>query len=173
MRPLCCLLVNKRSKMSTIFLHNSSHQNIMYSKLISVALVFADSLAPTGAVPNDKHLMARAPVSCDGFQPWQPNVAYAVGAPPVISNNQLWTAKQWSWSKVPDTSADEWTLNGPCITPIKNNVDCTPYSAWSKDKQYSENSKVTFNDHLWISVQWSSTNSPGDASGMWKDLGHC
>ncbi|KAG0707982.1 hypothetical protein DFH29DRAFT_1075949 [Suillus ampliporus] len=148
----------------------------MYSRLISVALVFAAALAPTGALvfPRDnEHHVARAVVSCDNFQPWQNNVAYSVGAPPVIFNNQLWTVKEWSWGKAPEVSANEWTLDGACIIPISNNVVCTGVPAWSQGTDYPGNSKVTFNDHLWISVQWSSSNKPGDASGMWKDLGHC
>ncbi|KAG0707922.1 hypothetical protein DFH29DRAFT_994552 [Suillus ampliporus] len=160
----------------------------MYSKLISAALVFAVALVPTGAVvfPRDndrlsapQHHKARdappstaAQVSCNGFQPWQVNLAYNGGSQ-VIFNNQLWTAKQWSYNNNPESSATEWTQNGVCNQPISNKVDCTGIPAWSQGTSYSGGAKVTFNGHLWISTQWTSSNKPGDTSGTWKHLGAC
>ncbi|KAG0707920.1 hypothetical protein DFH29DRAFT_1065965 [Suillus ampliporus] len=111
-------------------------------------------------------------VSCDSFQPWQVNLAYTGGSQ-VIFNNQLWTAKQWSYNNSPESAAAEWSLNGVCNQPISNKVDCTGIPAWNQSTAYSGGAKVTFNDHLWISTQWTSSNKPGDASGTWKDLGAC
>ncbi|KAG2340953.1 hypothetical protein BDR05DRAFT_966200 [Suillus weaverae] len=155
----------------------------MYLKFITVALVFACALAPTGAVTvprdNDKPHVARAPppataaqVSCNSFQFWQADLAYNGGSS-VIFNNQLWTAKQWSYNNNPESSAAEWTQVGVCIQPISNKVDCTGIPAWSQGTGYSGGSKVTFNGHLWISTQWTQSNKPGDTSGTWRDLGVC
>ncbi|KAG1729683.1 hypothetical protein EDB19DRAFT_108798 [Suillus lakei] len=122
--------------------------------------------------PDEQPSKAAASVPCNGVQPWQVNLAYSAGAQ-VIFNNQLWTAKQWSYNNNPESAAAEWTLNGVCNQPISNKVDCTGIPAWSQPIAYSGGSKVTFNGHLWISTQWTQSNKPGDTSGTWKDLGAC
>ncbi|KAG1729684.1 hypothetical protein EDB19DRAFT_1832295 [Suillus lakei] len=155
----------------------------MYSKLITVALTFACALAPAGAVifPRDsnKPHMARDPppstaaqVSCNGYQPWQANLAYN-GSSSVIYNNQLWTAKQWSYNNGPESSAAEWTQVGCCIEPISNKANCTSIPYWTSGTAYSGGAKAIYNSHLWISTQWTQNNKPGDTSGTWKDLGAC
>ncbi|KAG2104393.1 uncharacterized protein F5147DRAFT_615201 [Suillus discolor] len=121
------------------------------------------SKAPSPSVPSQ---------SCDGVQPWQVNLAYSAGTQ-VIFNNQLWTANQWSYNNNPESAAAAWTLNGICNQPISNKVDCTGIPGWNKSTAYNGGSKVTFNGQLWISTQWTESNSPGDASGTWKDLGAC
>lgn len=132
------------------------------------------TVRPTGTGKPDGHPnKASAPsVPCDGAQPWQANLAYSAGAQ-VIFNNQLWTASQWSYNNNPESAAGAWTLNGACNQPISNKVDCTGIPAWNKSTAYPGASKVTFNGHLWISTQWTESNSPGDTSGTWKDLGAC
>ncbi|KAG1741496.1 uncharacterized protein EDB91DRAFT_1336322 [Suillus paluster] len=156
----------------------------MYSKIISVALVFTAALVPTGAIDfrrynENLHYKARnappstaAQVSCDGFQPWQANLAYNGGSS-VIFNNQLWTAKEWSYNNNPESSAAQWTQKGCCIQPISNKAVCTDIPTWGKGTNYSGGAKVTYNGHLWISTQSTQSNSPGDTSGTWKDLGAC
>ncbi|KAH7886458.1 hypothetical protein F5I97DRAFT_1808538, partial [Phlebopus sp. FC_14] len=51
--------------------------------------------------------------------------------------------------------------------------DCTGVPAWQKSHAYPAGSKVVFNGHLWVAVQWTTSNTPGDTSGTWKDLGVC
>ncbi|KAH7890586.1 hypothetical protein F5I97DRAFT_50054 [Phlebopus sp. FC_14] len=113
---------------------------------------------------------ARA-VSCDGIQNWQTNLAYTAGDK-VIFNGHLFTATQWSYNSQPGTSG-AWTDNGDCTQPISNKANCSGVSAWQMSQAYATGSKVTFNGHLWVAVQWTSSNTPGDTSGTWKDLGVC
>ncbi|KAG2138511.1 hypothetical protein DEU56DRAFT_336703 [Suillus clintonianus] len=156
----------------------------MYSKLITIALVFAATFAPTGAVTiprdNDKHIVARwevppanpNQVSCNGYQPWQHDLAYKGGSS-VIHNSQLWTAKYWNYNNGPGTPADQWYQQGCCLEPIYNKAYCEYTSPWSKTTGYSKGSQVTDDKHLWMSVQWTQSNKPGDTSGTWRDLGVC
>ncbi|OAX38474.1 hypothetical protein K503DRAFT_691493, partial [Rhizopogon vinicolor AM-OR11-026] len=53
------------------------------------------------------------------------------------------------------------------------NANCAGVNPWNKSTAYPRGSQVTFNSHLWVSVQWTSSNSPGDTSGTWKDMGAC
>ncbi|KIJ15317.1 carbohydrate-binding module family 5 protein [Paxillus involutus ATCC 200175] len=110
--------------------------------------------------------------NCDGVQPWQANLAYVAGNN-VVFNGKLYTANQWSYNNSPATSAGEWTLDCDCSIPIGNKADCTGVAAWQKSQAYSAGSKVVYNGHLWVAVQWTSSNVPGDTSGTWKDLGVC
>ncbi|KAH7885653.1 hypothetical protein F5I97DRAFT_1929056 [Phlebopus sp. FC_14] len=110
-------------------------------------------------------------VSCDGVQPWQSNLAYTAGDK-VIFNGRLFTANQWSFNSQPGSS-DAWTDSGECAQPINNKVNCSGVPAWQKSQAYPAGSKVVFNGHLWVAVQWTTSNTPGDTSGTWKDLGVC
>ncbi|KAH7886423.1 hypothetical protein F5I97DRAFT_1880278 [Phlebopus sp. FC_14] len=56
---------------------------------------------------------------------------------------------------------------------IDNKVDCTGVSAWQKSQAYPRGSKVVFNGYLWVAVQWTTSNTPGDTSATWKGLGVC
>lgn len=86
--------------------------------------------------------------------------------------NQLWTANQWNYNSNPDSAAGAWTLNGVC-NPSVTPKDCSKVVAWNKSTAYPGGSSVTYNGHLWTSTQWTSSNSPGDTSGTWKDMGAC
>ncbi|KAG1900314.1 uncharacterized protein F5891DRAFT_1188630 [Suillus fuscotomentosus] len=143
----------------------------------SIPITPTTSSTPTTSVnPAAQPSKASSPsvlsVTCNGIQPWQVNLAYSAGAQ-VIFNNQLWTANQWSYNNNPQSAAAAWTLNGFCTQPISNKVDCTGIPGWVKSTAYNGGSKVTFNGQLWIATQWTESNSPGDASGTWKDLGVC
>ncbi|KAF8837428.1 hypothetical protein BDN67DRAFT_1013900 [Paxillus ammoniavirescens] len=110
--------------------------------------------------------------NCNGVQLWQENLAYVAGNK-VIFNGILYTANQWSYNNSPASSAGEWTLDGDCSRPIDNKVDCSGVAAWQKSQAYTSGSKVVYNGHLWVAVQWTTSNVPGDASGTWKDQGAC
>ncbi|KAG2058164.1 hypothetical protein BDR06DRAFT_994478 [Suillus hirtellus] len=143
----------------------------------SIPITPATSPTPATSV-NPSAQPSRVPspsvlsVTCNGIQPWQVNLAYSAGAQ-VIFNNQLWTANQWNYNSNPQSAAAAWTLNGFCTQPISNKVDCTGIPGWVQSTAYNGGSKVTFNGQLWIATQWTQSNSPGDASGTWKDLGVC
>ncbi|KAH7884941.1 hypothetical protein F5I97DRAFT_1810790 [Phlebopus sp. FC_14] len=92
----------------------------------------------------------------------------------VVFNNRLLTAKHWSFNSPPgSSSAEAWTDNGECTQPINNKVDCAGVPDWQKSQAYPAGSKVVFGGHLWVAVQWTTSNTPGDTSGTWKDLGVC
>ena len=91
----------------------------------------------------------------------------------MIFNNQLFTATQWTYDNSPPAHADQWSAGGTCAQPIINKVDCKGVSAWQSTVAYTAGNRVTFNGHLWVAVQWVQSNSPGDTSGSWQDLGAC
>jgi hypothetical protein len=161
-------------------------------KFVSVALIFAASLASTGAVvfPRDDALAGytKRAVPCNAQQPWQVNLAVSVtlhiilvrsrhwqytAGQQVIFNNSLWTANQWSYNSPPGNPAAAWTLVDVCSPLPPNPVICTGISSWNAATAYLRGDEVTFNNHLWAAVQWTYSNSPGDASGSWRDEGAC
>jgi len=165
-------------------------------KFVSVALIFAASLASTGAVVfprDDAPYLAgytKRAVSCDAQQPWQVNLAVSVtlhivvfrsrhwqytAGQQVTFDNSLWTANQWSYNSPPGNPAAAWNLVDVCITvpPPVPTVNCTGISSWDAATAYVGGSEVTYNGHLWSAVQWTYSNSPGDASGSWRDAGAC
>lgn len=156
----------------------------MYSKLITVALAFACAFAPIASAvsvrgDNDTPHMARdtppstaAPVSCNSYQLWQANYGYQGGSS-VIFNSQLWTAKQWTYNNNPESSAAEWTQIGCCTEPITNKAVCTSIPGWNQSTAYSKGAKVIYNGRLWIAIQSTQSNHPGDTSGTWQNLGDC
>ncbi|KIK94207.1 carbohydrate-binding module family 5 protein [Paxillus rubicundulus Ve08.2h10] len=110
--------------------------------------------------------------NCDGVQRWQENLAYVAGNK-VIFDGKLYTAKQWSYNNSPASSAGEWSLDSDCTRPISNKANCSGVAAWQKSQAYTSGSKVIYNGHLWLAVQWTTSNVPGDTSGTWKDQGAC
>ncbi|KAF9228063.1 hypothetical protein BS17DRAFT_772951 [Gyrodon lividus] len=111
-------------------------------------------------------------INCNGVQPWQGNLAYSAGNT-VIFNGKLYTANQWTYNNSPGTNPGQWTSNGDCAQPVNNKADCNGVATWQQSKAYSGGDKVVYNGHLWVAQQWTSSNTPGDLSGTWKDAGVC
>lgn len=91
----------------------------------------------------------------------------------VIFNNQLFTARQWTYDNAPPSHADQWTADGTCTPPINNQANCSGVSAWQSNVAYTAGNHVTFNGHLWSAVEWTEASSPGGTAGVWMDLGAC
>jgi chitodextrinase len=109
---------------------------------------------------------------CNGIQQWQAAFAYVAGNQ-VIYNGQLYTAVQWTYDNAPPSHPDQWVFGGACGQPINNKANCNGVAAWQSNVAYTAGNDVTYQNHLWAAVQWTEANSPGDASGLWKDLGAC
>ncbi|KAG1769342.1 hypothetical protein EDD22DRAFT_163627 [Suillus occidentalis] len=149
------------------------------SSIVTPPALPSSTLTPSTTItpiPNPSETAKRQSGSaststCNEVLPWQVNLAYSSGAQ-VTFKNQLWTANQWNYNSNPDSAAGAWTLNGVC-NPSVTPKDCSKVVAWNRGTAYPGGSSVTFNGHLWTSTQWTSSNSPGDTSGTWKDQGAC
>ncbi|KAG9311606.1 hypothetical protein JVU11DRAFT_7815 [Chiua virens] len=159
--------------------------SVLTSKFPSSAPMSSAVTSPattTSPVPTTSPATVKSPTAtttsvvrattCDGVQQWQSAFGYSAGDK-AIFNNQLYVAKQWTWNNAPPTHPDQWTGQGACTPPIVNSANCAGVLAWNKDTAYVTGNQVTFNGHLWIAVQWTQSNSPGDASGIWRDEGAC